>query len=224
MKDASNIMPSEAEQSKNSKEDVGWGIASRVNAFMDEQRLERLMQCQEIQQVLKHCQERRKALISSSNEVKEEWDVDQTVPGTRMMRYFGWHEESPSTLSSFSTVLHNNVHQSNDSIETASIQPKETTTTSTLIPSCAKESHALWGCRAVSLGCAGHLRQLRECFKTTPRDVLSDPNTAYEPSNNTTSRDRLPCQELQEALGKCVIKEAKELKQRVHSSNGDNDK
>lgn len=183
------------------------------------------MQCQEIQQVLKHCQERRKKLIANSNEVEEEWDIDQTVPGTRMMRYFGWREESPSTLS-FSTMLNNNA-QPNDAIpiETASIQPKgPTTTTSTpiTIPSCAKESHALWGCRAVSLGCAGHLRQLRECFQTTPHDVLFDPTTAYEPSSNTG--DRVPCQKLQESLGKCVIKEAKELKQRLNPSNAENDK
>jgi hypothetical protein len=219
-----------SEESKKSEKEcdhVGrWGmIASRMNKFMDEQRLERLKQCQEIEQVLKHCQERRKNIISNSKEVEEEWDVDQTVPGTRMMRYFGWHEETPSSPPSFSTMLHssnnnnNNNNNNNDHlIETSSIQPKETTTTTSplIIPSCAKESHALWGCRAVGLGCAGHLRHLRECFQTTPQNVLSNPNTAYEPSNNTTTRDSVPCQELQETLGRCVIKEAKELQQRLH--------
>jgi hypothetical protein len=54
---------------------------------MDEQQLERLMQCQEIQKVTKHCHERRNKWIvaSSSNknnekvvEVEEEWKLDET--------------------------------------------------------------------------------------------------------------------------------------------------
>lgn len=213
---------SKEESKKSQGEEVGWGISSKVNKFMDEQRLERLKHCREIEHFLKHCQERRRKIISKEKNVEDEWDVDKTVPGTRMMRYFGWHqepEEAPSE-SSFSSIFHK--AQSSDQVNTASIQPKATPVTSVSsshsIPSCAKESHALWGCRAVSLGCAGHLRHLRECFQETP-DVLSNPNTAYEPSRNNS--DGVPCREIQETLGKCVIQEARALQQRLHPGTND---
>lgn len=212
------------EESKTTREEIGWDIASKVNKFMDEQRLERLKQCRVIEQFLKHCQERRRKIISKEKNVENEWDIDQTVPGTRMMRYFGWHQEEEVERPTDSSVLSmlRNKAQSNDQVPTASIQPNPKTTTPvstmpmslshSMPPSCAKESHALWGCRAVSLGCAGHLRHLRECFRETP-NVLSNPNTAYEPSKH--NKDDVPCRELQETLGKCVIQEAKALQQRL---------
>ena len=41
------------------------GIASRIGEFMDQQRLERLKQCQEIDAVLKNCLERRRQMLNN---------------------------------------------------------------------------------------------------------------------------------------------------------------
>ena len=107
------------------------------------------------------------------------------------------------------------------------------------IPTCAREIHAQWACRAVSLACSPHLIRLRECFdEIGKQEVLSVPYFGYATSTSTTTTStstsdntihnvqqhdnynatkRIPCRELQASLGKCVAERAAELEQRVSS-------
>lgn len=204
------------------------GIASRINEFMDQQRLERLKQCQEIDAVLKQCLQRRQQMLNKEPVNVQELDVDQTVPGTRMMRYFGWHQETGDAhpeSASFSSILQSTSSDNNERgaavVETEKQSTQTTSTSNTSeIPTCAKETHALWACRSVCLGCAEHLRNLKDCFQLIPEQVLNVPNNAYEP---TTYTGTIPCRQSQEELGKCVVTKAKELQKRLHPDD-DSDK
>jgi ribosomal protein L31 len=90
--------------------------------------------------------------------------------------------------------------------------PKDTRPQSQPPQTCAREAHALWACRAVTLACASDLGQLKSCFdSTTTIDILSQSHTAYE----KTTRTNLPCQTQQERMGLCVAKKAAELQVRV---------
>ena len=133
--------------------------------FADDQRLQRLADCRQIQEILQQCRQQQ----GQQNQVLED-----CTPGLRMVRYFGWR----------------NLHNSNN---------------------CAREVHSLWGCRAISLGCGPDLVRLKECFDERGNNLLQEPDTAYEQS---TLRDKLPCQDLQEQLGACVARRAMELEQR----------
>lgn len=95
-----------------------------------------------------------------------------------------------------------------------------TTTTRSSIPTCAKETHALWACRSVCLGCAEHLRNVKDCFQLVPPQILETPQTSYEPTSYTGV---IPCRELQQELGKCVITQAKELQQRLNREKDNDD-
>lgn len=197
------------------------GIKDRVQKFMDEQRLERLQQCREIERVLKHCQERRQKMLASEKGTPEEVNLGDTVPGIRMMRYFGSYSETYDEGQRFSdTLLHPAEALDVSSVMRKDVMPPSATNAddsvlTTTIPSCAMEAHALWGCRSVCLGCAGHLRHLRECFEGTP-GVFETAETSYEPSKNGNTINVVPCQSQQQALGKCVITQARELQQRMN--------
>ena len=194
------------------------GIVSRIGEFMDQQRLERLKQCQEINTILRQCLETRNKMLAGEKVKEQEINIEQTVPGTRMMRYFGWHEETPSSPESVSfSSIWQSAQEDGETKVSATELPNNTTTMNASssaadIPTCAKEAHALWACRSVCLGCAEHLRNLKDCFKLLPDQVLNTPETAYEP---TMSNMAIPCRQSQEELGKCVVKNAKELQQRL---------
>lgn len=215
-----------AMSSEEDKEQPKAGIASRIGEFMDQQRLERLKQCQEIDAVLRDCLQRRNKMLNGETvpQEQESLSVDQIVPGTRMMRYFGWHKETPSSPESvsFSSVWQS-ASETDETTVTVKEEMKPATTanasassTVTLIPTCAKEMHAIWACRSVCLGCAGDLRNLKDCFQLLPEEVLNAHETAYEP---TLSNVTIPCRQSQEELGRCVVKNAKELQQRLHPDN-----
>jgi hypothetical protein len=193
------------------------GISGRINNFMDQQRLERLKQCQEIDVILKNCLARRSELRNNKTPTEPALDIEHSIPGTRMMRYFGWHEETPVSQesTSFSSLLSSGGATQDVTSRNAAAQQESTTKSSSslAIPSCAKETHALWACRSVCLACAEHLKNVKDCLDGLPNDVISIPETAYEPTSYT---GLIPCRQSQEELGKCVIQQAKELQKRLN--------
>ena len=60
---------------------------------------------------------------------------------------------------------------------------------------CDMETHAVWACRAIALGCASELVTLKKCFKA---------------KNNNDD-----CRDAQQILSTCVNREAKELDDRI---------
>lgn len=78
-------------------------------------------------------------------------------------------------------------------------------------PNCQREEHAVWSCRAVSLGCGANLSELRTCFHELPEktSILETTETAYEPKS--ASQNDFPCRKVQERLGKCVATNLRDL-------------
>jgi hypothetical protein len=158
--------------------------------FQDDQRLERLQYCRELERVLEQCRSRRQGnhpqqQQQQSQEQGQEDGIEGLSPGLRMMKYFGWRGmlkgEKPHPLATH------------------------------IEASCAREQHSLWACRAVSIGCGKDLGALKKCFDHEGAEtILVQPKTGYEES----SSHEVPCRELQHALGSCVTDGAQKLFQR----------
>mmetsp|Transcript_5255 Transcript_5255/g.12545 ORF Transcript_5255/g.12545 Transcript_5255/m.12545 type:complete len:188 (+) Transcript_5255:228-791(+) len=95
---------------------------------------------------------------------------------------------------------------------------------------CAREEHLVWSCRAVAIGCGRELAEVKKCFdEEGPLRILSAPGTAYEQgsSSDQNNKKKIPCRQVQEALGNCVNKGAHELYERrrkKQSSSPEGDK
>ena len=159
----------------------------------DKQRLERLQQCQEIQARLEACQARRKPSTMVDHD-EAIIDIERIVPGLRMMKYFGWR----------------GIHQSPENSDELNQQIK-----TVVSQTCAREQHAMWACRAVSIGCGTELGTLKRCFdKEGPMSVLSHPQNMYEgnvPTKIKVPVREVPCGDLQHQVGQCINNGIQEL-------------
>jgi hypothetical protein len=209
--------------------------------FSDHQRLERLKQCREIEHVLNRCRTMQQIIMLKNQEqelhqkkgIFTNWlkrsdnkpdnnnnkhhhppasrspphystlELEQTVPGLRMTHYFGWRQTSAVRVGD--VVIREKKQE-----ETTREEKKETLT------SCARETHCLWACRSIALGCAPYLTKLKQCFQQY-ENVQSVDQTAYDEKSrkNITAADLvIPCREIQEELGACVTQNALELQRR----------
>lgn len=204
-------------------------IWSKVLKFSDDQRCQRLQACQDITKCVQNClQRQREALSLNDGNAKSDMvrtevlDIESCVSGIRMMKYFHWreseaygNEKAPPTPSTkedgeLTNTMDNSMNNEN------------TTTTPIGVPTCAREVHAQWACRAVALACSPHVIQLRDCFEEIgdKDEILSVPYFGYTDTSTTITADpgtmkRIPCREIQANLGKCVAERAAELEQRV---------
>jgi hypothetical protein len=177
---------------------------SKITTFSDEQRCERLQTCQDLSKCVQNCLTRQQDMLASKEVSVETVDMENCVAGIRMMKYFGWRESQPLR------VLGENEHQ------VVSTKQEQQEQDSNVPPTCAREVHAQWGCRAVALACSPDLIKLKNCFNAIGKDeVLSVPYFGYAPGDESKS---IPCREIQESLGKCVAERAAELELRVTAS------
>mmetsp|Transcript_18428 Transcript_18428/g.27310 ORF Transcript_18428/g.27310 Transcript_18428/m.27310 type:complete len:192 (+) Transcript_18428:123-698(+) len=178
---------------------------SRFQRFSDEQRLFRLGTCQDIAKCVESCRNVRNSRLSGK-ECGEMLDLEGCVAGIRMVKYFDWRESQPTRIKLGDGARGETVLAIKPSHDKAKDE----------IPTCARETHAVWGCRAIALGCAPHMIDLRNCFQEsyTTEQVLSVSQFGYENNNN----ENIPCRDIQRALGECVAREASLLEQRVSAS------
>lgn len=180
--------------------------SSSFRQTLDEQRLERLQQCQSLAQVLHACRTKQ-----SNRPQLEDFPM-----GIRSVRYFQWRHEPHDDD-------HDDDHYGEKTKQRAAAET-----------SCIREEHALWACRAVALKCGQQLVALRDCFgEHTADELLSQDKTAYDcrissgagGGGNGSSdmgnvvRDsptlpNVPCAAFQDALGVCVAKNVKALSER----------
>lgn len=192
---------------------------------MDEQRLERLRQCQDLARILQSCRQ---------NQNHQRPQLEDLPIGIRSVRYFRWRKSPEQLETEGQTTSHannaNNKQNSNHNHNTDH--------------SCIREEHALWACRGVALKCGQELVQLRDCFRQhTAPELLQATQTAYEngakrtvtttastTTATTTSSSSsasspsgvthpdtsppIPCASLQQTLGACVAKNATALAER----------
>ena len=166
---------------------------------MDQQRLERLDRCRELEQAWNDCKQRQKH--KHRHKQKGSNKLDQTKRkeledfpmGIRMVRYFQWRD-----------------------------LPKQQP--GGCLDGCAREEHAVWACRATALRCGPELAILKACFDSHgPLEILGNAtSTAYqaqqkeatENSATDSSSTSGPCRSLQQQLGLCVTRQVEQLYQR----------
>jgi len=139
---------------------------------MDRQRIERLQQCRILQDTLADC---RKAATNNKPSSGDPTDAQQDRRTVHL-------EQSQSGLRFLKYFKWRNVHDHDDT--------------------CQRETHAVWGCRAVALQCGRELQALKECFDRTQevdpsgepqnvRAVLGCRQTAYEAASKGKKKSLL---------------------------------
>ena len=208
-------------------------LASRVfggdgflATFADEQRLERLDGCIALEGDLGQCQRIREKILEEAKSAsggrgfwdrrgnnKSTNDTDemdgtsltyvpsQSATKTRIARFYDWGEPDGGAAA----APDNAVASANGTTATASP------------PSCHREAHSVWACRALAVGCADHLVPLRKCLRRTGSAAVhyegsSGGALTEDEGSNGGSVDE--CVLEQRALAQCVNVKLDELDKR----------
>ena len=76
---------------------------------------------------------------------------------------------------------------------------------------CVIETHELWACKALAVGCGNFLSDLRQCW--TQQQIEDAQRSENEGMTYHNSRDN--CRDIQINMGRCVKKNMKELDDRA---------
>ncbi|KAL7442380.1 hypothetical protein ACHAXM_008377 [Skeletonema potamos] len=194
---------------------------SPFTAFADKQRSERLQQCKQLEDILMACQKANEVATGGAGAVATDISVTNTSRNeARIKRFFKWNETQPrSNDDKSSSVLRdatasildddsdigNNEKQSND-------QSQRLNNNSSLYSKgCIKETHEMWACRALALGCGNHLSDLRRCWS----DASSVQNKGELTFQDGDSGSDASCRGIQQHMARCVVKNTAELKERM---------
>jgi hypothetical protein len=115
------------------------------------------------------------------------------------------NDSTNSTMNdtTFDATLDNSTSFENSTIPSSSSSPS---------CSCPRETHALWGCRAMAFGCAPDLVEMKKCFKNK-LGTTNPSSLHYE-----DSEDNIPsssCGLEQKKLADCVLKNWTEMNERL---------
>lgn len=213
----------------------GSGDNGFLATFADEQRLERLDGCTALEGDLGQCQRVRRKMEEVLEETesgggggrgfwgrrgnnKSKTDADemdgtdastyvpsQSATKTRIARFYDWGEPDGGATAAAPDAT---AASANGSAAAAAASP----------PSCHRESHSVWACRALAVGCADHLVPLRKCLRRTGSAAVH-----YEGSGNALAEDGGAiggtgsvdeCVLEQQALAQCVNVKLDELDKR----------
>ena len=200
--------------------------------FADEQRLERLDGCTALEGDLEQCQRIRRKMEEAlektesgsggrgfwgrSGNNKSKTDTDemdgtdaltyvpsQSATKLRIARFYDWGEPDGGATAAAPDAA-------------ASVNGATTTASP---PSCHRESHSVWACRALAVGCADHLVPLRKCLRRTGSAAVHYEGSSGEALTEdggaiggTGSVDE--CVLEQQALAQCVNVKLDELDKR----------
>jgi hypothetical protein len=194
-----------------------------VFAFADQQTYERLKQCGDIEDALNECERIRKLVELQNTKKKKQLSASELSPqhrlsdtraGMRIARFYDWGLSNPRAEEALAAMR-------DDSAGVRSIRPSEevgkeagvVTSRNEFVPeSCSMERHAVWGCRAMALGCANELVKLKKCFVEKHGDT-NPQYFAYENSDGVSKIDA--CEVDMQILGRCVSQNWKELDERL---------
>ena len=193
-----------------------------LGSFADDQRLARLEGCKDLESNLADCERIRDAILSAN--ANSASDVTSTIPSNsstsqlKINRFYGWgvggsgasdreREEEARIMEQHEDTNSSaqiNVASRNNSTDMASTAGSADGSTS-----CSRESHSVWACRALALGCADHLVPLRKCLRETKSDGIF-----YDNTDGAATSVEGACALEQIALAKCVASNTADLKQR----------
>mmetsp|Transcript_20065 Transcript_20065/g.24799 ORF Transcript_20065/g.24799 Transcript_20065/m.24799 type:complete len:219 (-) Transcript_20065:143-799(-) len=206
--------------SNESEEDNGstlpWSLKrtslfSRFEKFADEQRVERLEQCLELEKKLKNCHKLRDEVLRAQQHHQRKQHMESPSfaqnataegsasagsgggKGAGLLSIFKWGRNSSNdNVQSKTDDTNAKRTTTEDAVVTSHIEKQ-------VVPSCHDETHKLWACRASALGCGKYLLELNNCFKN---------------GNGV-------CRVEQEKMGRCVTEEAAALDKRLGDRNED---
>lgn len=199
---------------------------SPFTAFADQQRMDRLEQCQQLQRILAACQSANNdARDAPMNETEEILDIPQSRSGARIARFFKWdspnsdeqndaQEQSTSVLSEAASSFYKG--SDNDDVgECESVQSKKSIARrSCYSKDCAIETHELWACRALALGCGNHLGDLRRCLDDANPVLVRNSGGDEVEYYIDEKKKKNSCREIQVDMARCVNRHAAELDER----------
>jgi|Transcript_20822 hypothetical protein len=160
--------------------------------FVDEQRLFRLEKCTELDQALQACIARQTDQQAPS---RDETNASESVSMKKIARYYQWN-------TSASASSENNTSTNNES--KGGIEP------------CAMETHAVWACRAIGLGCANYMMDLRGCFQEAQENgEAASTSVMINPSYDDSMTGPSVCKAQQQRMAACVQEKAAALDARL---------
>lgn len=195
---------------------------SPFTAFADRQRVERLEQCGELQRIVDVCQA---AANSTKNDTSNNVDVDipSSKSAKRISRFFKWNSVDQSSAaqqqidtnaSDVFTEAASSFTNDNESGNSNNQRSKTSSNSSrqNYSKGCVIETHELWACKALAVGCGNFLSDLRQCWTQQQiEDAQRSENEGITYHNS--SRDN--CRDIQIDMGRCVKKNIKELDDRA---------
>lgn len=166
------------------------------------------------------------------NEASPGAKLNLTRAGMKMSRFYDWNLSNPRAQEAihnmrsdggFKSMLDLNENKEDKPLKNKTKDDVETST-------CSREKHAIWGCRAMSVGCAKELVTLKKCFQndlgtTNPQHFAYDRQASSDtdPEDATENIGILldendECRLDMRNLGDCVTKNMEELRLRTDSS------
>ncbi|KAL7518423.1 hypothetical protein ACHAWX_005141 [Stephanocyclus meneghinianus] len=198
--------------------------SSPLSAFADQQRAERLASCRELERMLNSCQAESKIRAANPDAdalPSEDVMVATTRSGIRIARFFRWNSPHADHNSGDSSDIVGGIVKNSNGTERLG-HNNYGGVGSNYSHGCHKETHELWACRALALGCGSYLSDLRRCWdenaqiharNNSPADDSSE--IEYEDRGGSFRADA--CREIQQHMAKCVTKNATELAERIEA-------
>jgi len=193
-------------------------------SFADRQRQERLNQCVVIEQALSECERIRRSVSASKPGSASKSVTGPTVrlqdsrAAMKISRFYDWGLSNPRAEEAINAMrgdsgigsMHPSEYQKDTSKGTSSSAASVDASPSM---SCSREQHAVWGCRAMALGCASDLVQLKKCFKEN-LGTTNPQYFAYDSDAVDIGEGKNFCQLEMQKVGNCVKQNWKELDER----------
>ena len=198
---------------------------SPLTAFADRQRIERMEQCTQLANILSACQAIKagKQLDSTEDAI-----LPPSKSAARISRFFKWNgeeEHRPSKSSALDDAfssLGGRISNGNEGDDDNT--QGNTATTATTRPrysaDCAIETHELWACRALAVGCGNHLAELRRCWdrqNSVATVVMREQDDVKEEGiefYKDPTKEDLSCRNIQMNMARCVNRHVAELNER----------
>ena len=212
------------------------------SALVDDQRYSRLQACRQLEKAWKNCEHRRRkrpmnldpstdgTTAASSMSPDETTRIQDLRTGLKISRFYNWglsHNLKESTLEAMRSteegmarhgiargllgVGTENMHDTVTRSTAGTISPQQQRSSQ---PTCNREIHAVWACRALSLGCGADLVQLKKCFQSKENENGLDPTCHYHLQHSPPDETGKDCSLYQTRVAKCVTQTWNKMEQR----------
>ena len=198
---------------------------SPFTAFADRQRVERLNECGELQRIVDACQAAASNAKdnNTSNNLSSDVDIPSSKSATRISRFFKWNsvdqssaaqqQQADTSSSDVFTEAASSFTNGNESKNSNSQRSKTSNSSrASYSKGCVIETHELWACKALAVGCGNFLSDLRQCWT---KQQIEDAQRSENEGITYLNSNRDNCRDIQIDMGRCVKKNIKELDDRA---------